>query len=278
MPRVKKNTKKSAFALKLESLSASAIDSRSVLIDWEARRGENLDGWTSYEANRCDKCGLPVVILSNGMGGEEHKDCGGVNPEDCPECGGALGETSMAAHGIVIPPGVAPTDDDLVPALICFDCDHKIVNVEKCDGHVSQAEGPVMNYYYPVEISDCERAAIALARLPLCVVKFEDDDRTALALTGGGMDFSWEICEAFIAIGELPPLFATDLPGMAGKRLDAKSRLIVAACIESNKVMAQRAESNIKRIKETVARMRRDEREDKVREAKAKSKVKAKRK
>lgn len=91
----------------------------------------------------------------------------------------------------------------------------------------------MMNYWYPVEITDVEEAAKKIVHLPLCVVQVKDDDdelETGLALTGGGMDFSWEICEAFIRLGYAPPLHFADLPGIAGKRLSDRNRLILEGC------------------------------------------------
>lgn len=97
-------------------------------------------------------------------------------------------------------------------------------------------EGPMMNYYYPVRIDDCEEAAKALAHLPVCVIEFEDGD-TALALTGGGMDLSWEICEAFMAIGYWPPVHFCDLPKMSGRGKSERDLKIIAACEESCRIL-----------------------------------------
>lgn len=100
-----------------------------------------------------------------------------------------------------------------------------------CDASIS-FEGPMMSYWYPVKLDDCEDAARKIAHLPLCVVEFEDG-RTGLALTGGGMDLSWEICEAFIALGYWPPLHFCDLPRMSGRGKSDKDQATIAACMES---------------------------------------------
>lgn len=128
-----------------------------------------------------------------------------------------------------------------------------------CMNHVPLAEGPMMNYWYPVEISDCTKAARKIADLPLCVVEFSGGT-TGLALTGGGMDLSWEICEAFIKIGELPPVNFSRLPSMADKKLDKRNRLIIAACVKSNEIAIERARRNIEEIENTAKWMRRDAR------------------
>lgn len=88
------------------------------------------------------------------------------------------------------------------------------------------AEGPMMNYAYPVTLAngwddrtgDPAEAARAIVDLPLCVV--EMNGAYYLALTGGGMDLSWEIAAAYVALGNLPPAhFAANLPRMAGNRM-----------------------------------------------------------
>src|SRR5258708_4438174 len=70
-----------------------------------------------------------------------------------------------------------------------------------CDGWVTFSE-PVMSYYYPLPGDhpgehDLGSDAKVLGRhcLPLCAVRV--GGTYGLALTGSGMDFSWEICEAF---------------------------------------------------------------------------------
>jgi hypothetical protein len=82
------------------------------------------------------------------------------------------------------------------------------------------SEGPMMNYWYPLEETvseygsfDPAEAAAKLKDVPLCVVLV--DDEYGLALTGGGMDLSWEICEAFVRLNRCPPAHFSDLPRMA---------------------------------------------------------------
>ena len=94
-----------------------------------------------------------------------------------------------------------------------------------------QAEGPMMNYWYPIGsdyVDDVEAWASAIVDLPLCAVVV--DGVAGLALTGGGMNLSWEIAEAFIRCGFLPPLGpCSDLPQMAGMKLDATKRTVLQA-------------------------------------------------
>lgn len=103
-------------------------------------------------------------------------------------------------------------------------------------------EGPMMNYYYPLPDlhrfdDDVNKAASAIADLPLCIVTFQETGDHALALTGGGMDLSWEICEAFIRLGWLPPVQYCDLPDLAGRNWPGT----VQACLRSCEVVSWRA-------------------------------------
>jgi len=124
----------------------------------------------------------------------------------------------------------------------------------ECEGWLN-SNGPSMNYFYPVRISDCEKAARNISG-SLCVVELADGI-TGVALTGGGMDFSWEICQAFIDIGFLPPAhFAGNLPEMAGFEKDPRTPLVLAAARVSCEVAlgwARRRLDNVTRMQERVA-------------------------
>lgn len=119
-----------------------------------------------------------------------------------------------------------PESWEFFEAVECENCGHTACiygedDCPECGEYMGCTEGPMMNYYYPIPWSDDldpEVAAIAIAHLPLCIVSLPDWDGYALALTGGGMDLSWEICEAFICLGYYPPAhFAGKLPDMAGR-------------------------------------------------------------
>lgn len=112
----------------------------------------------------------------------------------------------------------------------------------ECKGYLN-SEGPMMNYWYPIALDDCEDAARKISHLPLCVIEFKDG-RTGLALTGGGQDLSWEICEAFVCLGFCPPLhFCGDLPRMAGGYHGDKTAVLEGAkrTAEVAKLWAERA-------------------------------------
>jgi hypothetical protein len=125
----------------------------------------------------------------------------------------------------------------------------------ECGGVVPESEGPMMSYYY--ELPGARSGdAMQIAHLPLCVVDFTEGNRqdmVALALTGGGMDFSWEICEGFMRMGYLPPLAFCDLPEM-GRGASAVDKWIVAGCLRSCSVASKQASYLAKRVRETVKR------------------------
>ena len=104
------------------------------------------------------------------------------------------------------------------------------------NSHEELSDGPMMNYYYPVllwgpdgEISP-ERAAARIVDLPLCLVQFDGDDEWNLALTGGGMDLSWEIVEAYVRLDQCPPAHFCRLPAMSGRGTSDKDRVLIEAC------------------------------------------------
>lgn len=109
-------------------------------------------------------------------------------------------------------------------------------------------DGPMMNYHYPLpdldRVGGPNEAASRIAHLPLCVVEFPGS--YSLALTGGGMDLSWEICEAFVRLGFCPPFrFASDPPKLAGHTPKPE---VLAACQRSAEVLkgwTERAEERL---------------------------------
>ncbi len=135
-----------------------------------------------------------------------------VAAETCPECGAVVIYAGDHADG-------------------CERADEDGDELAGYDG------GPMMNYYYPAEIDDPAAAARLLA--DTCLVPVEVAGRTGLALTGGGMDLSWEIVGAFVALGMLPPVHFADLPRMADRRTaDPDTLTAIAACLRSCEVMA----------------------------------------
>lgn len=185
----------------------------------------NVDGWG-------EDYGLPLDFDGTGKGFRfwetaECADCGAVIVR---ECGG--GEERHS---------------DLDP-----DAEHE---GEACRGYIPPTEGPMMNYWYPVRLRcSPEDAARKIAHLPLCVVEVEG--QTGLALTGGGMDLSWEICAAFVALGFYPPTHFAKLPAMGGRGASASDRRLIRACEESFRIAASWAQNGIEDLKRLRKRAR----------------------
>ena len=137
---------------------------------------------------------------------------------------------------------------------------HRYIDQDShCLGGVS-CSGPMMNYYYPISADKYSlENAKALADLPVCLVWFLEDNhhdgKAGLALTGGGQDLSWEICEAYMILGYLPPIHFTDLPDMAGLRMTRRVRRILSACQESLRVKRIRITTRymkVRQLRETI--------------------------
>lgn len=97
------------------------------------------------------------------------------------------------------------------------------------EGQEDEDWHPVMNYIYPlpygVRTTNNWRSAMR------CTTVVQVGGETYLALTGGGMDLSWEICEAYLRCGYLPPAhFARHLPKMGGRGSSDLDRDILDAC------------------------------------------------
>lgn len=233
----------------LDTLSCDAIEMKPRDIDWSETLGEDMEGWTAYEAFDCDECGREVVVSR--LGEDEHRyieheitvpdDLSDGDTYKCHDCG----------HEFTV-----TLDDE--GCTECPECSEAIIPGDslenRCTGYLC-FEGPMMNYWYPVRIDDCEEAARAISHLPLCVVEFKDG-QTGLALTGGGMDLSWEICRAFIALGYMPPLHFCDLPDMAGMKWTEETARTVAACKASARVAAQWAGYRVKRLGELEKKLK----------------------
>lgn len=103
---------------------------------------------------------------------------------------------------------------------------------------------PMMNYIYPLgenfEVPDDFRAKLVNTTI------VQMDDEYFLALTGGGMDMSWEICESFINLGYYPPVHFCRLPQMCGKGDSKRDRHIIDCCNESLKIMASWVKGKLK--------------------------------
>jgi hypothetical protein len=178
----------------------------------------------------CDCIGVePITCDWREILGDDMEGWRSYEAVDCDECGETL-VLSVSNGG---------------------DLHRNIDSDSSCSGNIPECEGPMMNYWYPIDIKDCEEAARKLVCLPLCVVEFPDGT-TGLALTGGGMDLSWEICNAFMLLGQLPPVHF-ELPAMCGRGVNERDRWVIAGVRKACQVMAKRMAWRLKKLKDTVA-------------------------
>ena len=96
---------------------------------------------------------------------------------------------------------------------------------------------PMMNYLYPLgdsfDVPDDFRDKLNNTTI------VQMDDKYFLALTGGGMDMTWEICESYINLGYCPPVHFCSLPAIAGRGTSNEDQHIIACCNESLKTVAR---------------------------------------
>jgi len=211
--------------------------------------GENLEGWTSYEPFECETCGR--VGVTSSLGENEHRD---VEPRvfvRLPEDDGVEFVCSGCEETVTFH---ADEDGDFV----CPECQGTFMDGDEventCSGYVN-SDGPMMNYWYPVHISDCKGAAEAISHTCLCVVEFEDG-QTGLALTGGGMDLSRDICSAFIALGYFPPAhYAGRLPRFAGDKMSPAMADLLGVCLASCEVAVQWAQYKVQDVENFIKQL-----------------------
>lgn len=227
--------------LNIDRLSADSIDVKPINMSWDIANhedlGDNQDGikWNSWESVRCNGCKRVLV-------GSGYLSCADVEYDDgdtgtCTHCDEAITFDGYDWNHD------DPTNDEDATACTDSDGDEATAEPESCDTE-TLAEGPMMNYWYPVRIEDNADAARKLVDLPLCVV--EVDGETGLALTGGGMDLSWEICEAFIRLGHYPPVHFE--PPLEAGELSERRKQIVRASLKANKIASDWAQNRMDRL------------------------------
>lgn len=119
-----------------------------------------------------------------------------------------------------------------------FDIDPDLFEQEDQNGEDRWYPG--MNFAYP--LPDGVRSTDQWHRAMSNTTVVEIEGEPYLALTGGGMDFSWEICEAYLNCGYWPPAhFAGRLPKMSGRGKSEHDQMIINACRVSLQHMAETA-------------------------------------
>jgi hypothetical protein len=212
LPKVRVTNKVRLPRLKLlPNIKSMSGDAIDIIpVDYDWTDHQIGEDWEFSEAVRCEGCNKVIVLGSGFTGDETHIEY--------------IRESQSSQE-------------------IDFDDDED----EKCKGYIPEASGPMMSYYYPCPIRDLEKAAKAIVDLPLCVVKI--DDQPGFALTGGGMDLTWYICEAFMLAGFLPPLhFAGSLPRMC-EDYTARKRWVMSGCRATLAVMKKRVDYKLEDLK-----------------------------
>jgi hypothetical protein len=231
----------------VNSLKFGSLHVTPTHFDWSAPQDDDGDGWSSTEATRhTDDQGRERILIVRDGSVTQLWD------------NGKLYE-SYEAQSYLDDHWVYPDTDEDSDNPPDGDLDPTALDAEEFDAlfgtDVEGADGPQMNYWYECEYLDSDNAAaaaVAIVDLPLCIV--EIDGRWGFALTGGGMDLTWEIVEAYVQIGLLPPVYyARDLPGMAGRGNNEKDQMLAAACLRSLTAAAESLNRDAERLREMAA-------------------------
>jgi hypothetical protein len=143
---------------------------------------------------------------------------GGVDGQECPECMGKCVQPCECQDAI----------DAKIGWLTCEECEGAgSVEIEDGDRWF-----PMMNYYYPIPDDSFEPPEDPWNKLDNCTI-VRIGEQYALALTGGGMDLSWEICRTFVNLGYYPPVHFCNLPEMAGRGESEGDLELVRICREA---------------------------------------------
>jgi hypothetical protein len=107
---------------------------------------------------------------------------------------------------------------------------------------------PLMNYIYPLGWDFKVPKDFRKKLNNTTIVRV--GARYYLALTGGGMDLSWEICDSYIRLGYYPPAHFCRLPRMSGRGKSAEDLRIIEVCNEALRTVIkwnqQRLDDNLR--------------------------------
>lgn len=214
------------MSLQIERLNCDTIDAKPIAFSFSSE---------TYDFEETEKPGTWRLWAGIQTGEQECEACDGDGWNFCPDCDGD------AEDG-----GTDCSTCDASGRLDCQVCDGE-GRFDPDDGD-PDAWMPMMNFAYPLgsshyfELPDDWRDCLINTTI------VEIDGEPYLALTGGGMDFSWEICESYIRLGYRPPSHFCELPGMAGRGESAIDRAIVEACKKSLQVHIGWLESGLERM------------------------------
>lgn len=138
--------------------------------------------------------------------------------------------------------------------LDCSDIESYEIAIDQTEEEMENEEWqPMMNYCYPLEnefevpknikeILD-EAGSITLIRKT-------SNDRYYLALSGGGMDLSWDICRAYTLLGYLPPLSYCSLPEFADMNMKTpRNKKVIEACLQSAEITKRDGAHIVEKLK-----------------------------
>jgi hypothetical protein len=230
----------------IEALSPAVIDTTSIPIDWHPEGEYDSDSepqWWEAESNEhtawdatvhtvtlvFDRYGSPrALFLTDGTR---------IDRNEADEYGDYVYEHTN-------------DDGNPLPGSLSKDDLAELFAVER-----DNVEGPRMNYWYPLQTDsgpysasvvagggDHLDAAYRLREVPLVVTEVDGD--YGLALGGGGMDMTWSILRAFVALGYLPPVHFARPPGF----FEHDSALLMRAMRRSIEVYQQHLAFRLKEI------------------------------
>ncbi len=213
----------------LDQLTALAINVKSVEYDWSRHAIETE--WNIVEPV------APTPILKECVECSGHGTHEGRGDINCPDCWGLGRRVDFdTSHSFFNDHMQTDREQDIIIDSEEGGGDGSMIRdcwIE--NSYESESWVPAMNYYYLVPELDRhwqpnEAALVLDEHVPMTLVHIAESDEYAMALTGGGMDLTWEICWAYILLGYLPPTDHTSLPRMGGMKWNDRSRLIVKAC------------------------------------------------
>lgn len=116
-------------------------------------------------------------------------------------------------------------------------------------------KAPMMNTLWEIEDEYTPSEDDEEAMHGMTVIEMMDDGRATgeyyLALTGGGMDMSWQIAETYVDLGYVPPTALGSLPKRSDKEdLTKKERIVVEALKRSHAISARTNQRDIDKLQE----------------------------
>ena len=135
---------------------------------------------------------------------------------------------------------------------------------ERTDEEMENDEfAPMMNYRYPLPEFDrknhsSEKIKRALSNAgSITLIEDLKSNEKYLALSGGGMDLSWDIVQGYINLGFTPPAhFCRNLPKMAGMKLTKGNEEAILGCRRSLKAQSGWNESGLEKLDDLEKYMR----------------------